>query len=594
MNKSPCNKKELSRELVTYLVLITGTIWFTTILIILYKGFPEIKLPTLMKGTNINKIGSKYTIKLIQILLSSSNQPRHYNISEPVSTKQTSRKLYGEMGLPVFLPSSLSPEESILVKDGWEKNAFNQYASDLISVHRKLPKIRDEWCDIPDRYKIDNSIKTSVIICFHNEAWSVLLRTIHSVLRESPKELLEEIILVNDFSYMPHTKTLLEDYWSQENKVKIFRTSRREGLIRARLLGATKAKGTVLTFLDSHCECSPGWLEPLLDRISRSPTTVVCPVIDTIDDATIAYLHSNNSIVHVGGFDWNLVFDWHIIPERSKREHPSEPVHSPTMAGGLFSIHSKFFEILGRYDEEFDIWGGENLELSFKIWMCGGVLEIVPCSHVGHIFRKRSPYKWKQNVDVFRRNNIRLAEVWMDSYAQFYYHRFGGKKIPYGDVSKRKELRNQLGCRNFKWYLDTVYPELQIPLSSGEIRNLGYGGETCLDSPGGKDNYHKPVGLYPCHKQGGNQYWTYTRKGEIRRDRACLDYSGSNIIIFPCHGHGGNQYWEYDAETKHFRRGSINKCLEINDAKNKISMEVCNNSNFAQMWSLENFNLSVA
>lgn len=57
--------------------------------------------------------------------------------------------------------------------------------------------------------------------------------------------------------------------------------------------------------------------------------------------------------------------------------------------------------------------------------MCGGTLEIVPCSHVGHIFRKRSPYKWRQGVNVLRRNSVRLAEVWLDEYAKYYYQRIG-------------------------------------------------------------------------------------------------------------------------------------------------------------------------
>jgi hypothetical protein len=62
-------------------------------------------------------------------------------------------------------------------------------------------------------------------------------------------------------------------------------------------------------------------------------------------------------------------FNWHGIPdhEKKRRSHSSDPVFSPTMAGGLFAIDKAFFEKLGTYDDGFDIWGGENLELSFKV-----------------------------------------------------------------------------------------------------------------------------------------------------------------------------------------------------------------------------------
>ncbi|XP_034247891.1 putative polypeptide N-acetylgalactosaminyltransferase 9 isoform X2 [Thrips palmi] len=502
-------------------------------------------------------------------------------------------ELYGEMGKPVVL-GNLTADVKKLVDEGWAKNAFNQYVSDLISVHRKLPDPRDHWCKEPGRYR-ENLPQTSVIVCFHNEAWSVLLRTVHSVLDRSPAHLIKEIILVDDFSDMPHLKLQLEEYFTSYPKVRIIRAPKREGLIRARLMGARYATAPVLTYLDSHCECGEGWLEPLLDRIARNKTTVVCPVIDVIDDTTLEFHWRDSDGVSVGGFDWNLQFNWHAVPERERKRHSNsaEPVWSPTMAGGLFSIDKSFFEQLGTYDSGFDIWGGENLELSFKTWMCGGTLEIVPCSHVGHIFRKRSPYKWRSGVNVLKRNSIRLAEVWMDDYAKYYYQRIGKDLGDFGDVSSRRELRRNLGCKSFKWYLDNIYPELFVPgeaVASGEVRNGESG--MCLDSEASEEEYHKPLNLWQCHREGGNQYWMLSKTGEVRRDEACLDYSGQDVILYPCHGSKGNQYWQYHPETMLLQHGSSKKCLAITESKQRLVMEECNSSSPHQRWKFENYDSS--
>lgn len=184
--------------------------------------------------------------------------------------------------------------------------------------------------------------------------------------------------------------------------VKIIRLNQREGLIRARLAGFAQATGDILVFLDSHIEASQGWLEPLIDPIVKNRTTVVTPLIDSINDQTLEYRIPTSTHINVGGFTWDLRFTWHSLPKRDKQlqKHYLDPARSPTMAGGLFAISREYFEYLGTCllsinerlfvvmlklifeliflsifildDEGMEIWGGENLEISFRIWMCGG------------------------------------------------------------------------------------------------------------------------------------------------------------------------------------------------------------------------------
>lgn len=108
----------------------------------------------------------------------------------------------GEYGYAWKMPEVLPDNIKKLFDEGWKNHQFNQYLSDLISVRRKLLDKRTDHClaAVPKYSK--KLPKTSVIMTFHNEAWSTLLRSVHSVLDRSPEDLIEEIILVDDSSDM--------------------------------------------------------------------------------------------------------------------------------------------------------------------------------------------------------------------------------------------------------------------------------------------------------------------------------------------------------------------------------------------------------
>lgn len=148
-------------------------------------------------------------------------------------------------------------------------------------------------------------------------------------------------------------------------RVKIIRSPTRIGLIKARMMGAVNSQGPALIFMDAHIEVTEGWLEPLLDRLAINKNITAISVVDTLDMENLEYRYRKDpNFISVTGFDWNLMFNWKPIPESEKkrRKNPNEPVYSPTMLGAFFVIDKDFFQLLGMYDPEFDIWGAENLE----------------------------------------------------------------------------------------------------------------------------------------------------------------------------------------------------------------------------------------
>lgn len=468
-------------------------------------------------------------------------------------------------------------------QDPYARNKFNQVESDKLRMDRAIPDTRHDQCQ--RKQWREDLPATSVVITFHNEARSALLRTVVSVLKKSPPPLIREIILVDDYSNDPEDGALL----GKIEKVRVLRNDRREGLMRSRVRGADAAQAKVLTFLDSHCECNEHWLEPLLERVAEDRTRVVSPIIDVINMDNFQYVGASADLK--GGFDWNLVFKWdYMTPEqrRARQGNPVAPIKTPMIAGGLFVMDKSYFEELGKYDMMMDVWGGENLEISFRVWQCGGSLEIIPCSRVGHVFRKQHPYTFPGGSGtVFARNTRRAAEVWMDEYKNFYYAAVpSARNVPYGNIQSRLELRKKLSCKPFRWYLENVYPELRVP----DHQDIAFGalqqGTNCLDTLGHFAD--GVVGVYECHNAGGNQEWALTKEKSVKHMDLCLTVvdrtPGSLIKLQGCRENDSRQKWEQIEGNSKLRHVGSNLCLDSRGAAaGGLSVEVCGPA-LSQQW----------
>jgi len=211
-------------------------------------------------------------------------------------------------------------------------------------------------------------------------------------------------------------------------------------------------------------------------------------------------------------------------------------------------------------------YGGEEMEIGFRTWQCGGDIEFVPCSHVYHIFRRSDFWQgtnsggvaYKVPAKDITRNKLRAAAVWMDEYAKLVEYASPPltPDMSLGDLEPRRRLRQKLGCKPFKWYMEHVAPRMFVPridgLRAGALVNTELG--ACVDTLGGNS-----PGLYPCHWQHGTQGLVMDGDGLIRIPvlmyERCLSVHrrSSRVELRGCKGNGDvDQRWSFNPTTGRF------------------------------------------
>jgi GT2 family glycosyltransferase len=227
-----------------------------------------------------------------------------------------------------------------------------------------------------------------VVLISHNEG-EELERTVHGIMATLPPR--SEVIVVDDCSTDSSADFIDETYAA----VRLLKPDQRLGVARARNLGAASASGEVLVFSDAHVRVGFGWLEGLLPVLARAQVGAAGPAISVVGNASAkGYGYT---------FD-DLSFGCRWLGWQSAEPHPV-----PMLCGCFFAMRREVFESAGGFDAGFQGWGGEDSELSLRLWLLGYECLVVPSVEVGHLFRQRFHY----DVDMATclHNNLRLAVV---------------------------------------------------------------------------------------------------------------------------------------------------------------------------------------
>lgn len=155
------------------------------------------------------------------------------------------------------------------------------------------------------------------------------------------------------------------------------------GTARARNFAARHATGDIIIFSDAHIFVPEYWLEKIIDTYSEYKFQILAV---SIFPDTRGKGHKND-ISYGQSLDQELNVRW-IMQKPAERF-----AEVPVAAGGFVIYHKDVFRALNAYEENFNTWGYEDVEISLKAWLFGYKTVLMPDFAVSHVFRDKTPFR---------------------------------------------------------------------------------------------------------------------------------------------------------------------------------------------------------
>mmetsp|Transcript_108431 Transcript_108431/g.248536 ORF Transcript_108431/g.248536 Transcript_108431/m.248536 type:complete len:553 (+) Transcript_108431:26-1684(+) len=273
-----------------------------------------------------------------------------------------------------------------------------------------------------------------VLPCAEEREYAV--RTVESIIANTPDDVLDQVVVVDDGSQKP-----LSNLLGGRRKVQVMRHDQTMGIMRSRKTGADAVTSDVIALFDCHVAPQPGWHVEILKLISQNSKRMVVPKITDLDIDT--WTQKPNSAGNVKCWlTWDVDFKWF--------NDPSPEV--PIMSGGLLALSRDWWAQTGGYDKEMRGWGGENLDQSLRSWLCGGEIYSALTSEVAHMWRtgdSRTAARYRSSGGKTS-NFARVVDAWFGPFAELAPKHLQGRG---GDISEYRAIQERLQCKPFVHFL---------------------------------------------------------------------------------------------------------------------------------------------